>query len=333
MGGMKVCSLFLLVAVSPLSLFAEPVATTSQVQLAAEKFLVSLSPEQKKVATFELKDDERENWHYVPMDRAGVRLDALDGTQQAAAHNLLGQSLSAQGHATAKEVMALEAMLYEESGKSEFRNPGKYTVAIFGSPSAESPWGWRFEGHHLSLNFTILDEKVALTTPFFFGTNPAEVREGERKGLRPLGSVEDTARKLARRLHGEGLHVRFTNKAPDEIITGQERAAQKLPAEGVPFSALDKESQAEFLALVRLIAASQKGEFLKVSAEDLSAASLAWAGEFEKGAAHYFRIQTPKFLIEYANTQNNANHAHLVWRDFDSDFGRDVLREHLLHDH
>lgn len=317
----------------PLTLFAEPTPGTAKVRVAAEKFLTTLEPDQRKLATFTLDDDERENWHYVPMDRAGIRLDALNEAQKAAAHALLANSLSAQGHATAQEVIQLETMLYEKSNQSEFRNPGKYTVAIFGSPSAKTPWGWRFEGHHLSLNFSILDEKVALTTPFFFGTNPAEIREGKRKGLRPLGTVEDAARALARKLHTEGLHVRFTNKPPEEILTGQDRVAKKPAVEGVAFSELEEGHQQEFLALVQLVAASQNEKFLKVTREDLAEASFGWAGEFDKGVAHYFRVQTPQFLIEYANTQNNANHAHLVWRDFDGDFGRDVLREHLLHDH
>lgn len=292
-----------------------------------------LNEEQKKAATFELTDQERENWHYVPLDRAGLRLDAMDGAQQKAAHELLGRSLSAQGHATAKEVIQLEARLFEESNKSEMRNPGKYTVAIFGTPSAEKPWGWRFEGHHLSLNFTIADEKVVLTTPFFFGTNPAEVREGPHKGMRPLGKVEDAARALARKLHGEGLHVRFVNEPPNEIISAQERVAKKLDNEGVAFSELGDDFQKEFLAMVQLIASAQRKEFLHVTPDSLKKAYFGWAGEFDAGEAHYFRIQTPEFLIEYANTQNGANHAHLVWRDFDGDFGRDVLKEHLQHEH
>lgn len=326
-------TILLSLAFCPVSLFAEPATGTAEVRLAAGQFLATLEPEQRKLATFALEDDERENWHFVPMDRAGIRLDALNEEQQEAAHALLGRSLSAQGHATAKEVIQLETMLYEASDQSEFRNPGKYTVAVFGSPSATTPWGWRFEGHHLSLNFSVIDEKVALTTPFFFGTNPAEVREGDQKGLRPLGTVEDAARALARTLHTKGLHVRYTNKPPNEILTEQDRVAKKPAIEGVPFSELEKEHQKEFLALVQLVAASQNEKFLQVDEGDLAQAFFAWAGEFEKGAPHYFRIQTPQFLIEYANTQNDANHAHLVWRDFDGDFGRDVLREHLLHDH
>lgn len=299
----------------------------------AEKVLAAFTAEQKEAATFPLQDEERENWHYVPTKREGVRLDALSGEDQKLVHKLLSHSLSAQGHATAKEVIQLENLLYERSNKSEFRNPGNYTVAVFGTPSTEKPWGWRFEGHHLALNFTVVNEKVALTTPFFFGTNPAEVQEGELKGLRPLGKIEDAARQLSRALHGEGHHVRFSNDPPREILTGQERTAEALAKEGVLYSELSDAHKTRFLSLVSLIAANQRPEFLKVTPAHLAEAQLAWAGEFDKGEPHYFRVQTPEFLIEYANTQNGANHAHLVWRDFKNDFGRDLLKEHLEHEH
>lgn len=300
---------------------------------AANSLIETLTPEQKNKALFPFDAAERENWHYIPLERQGLRIDALNEEQMRVAQNFLASSLSAEGHATAKEVIQLETMLYEQSNKSEFRNPGKYTVAIFGTPSAQKPWGWRFEGHHLSLNFTIASDKVTLTTPFFFGTNPAEVRDGALKGLRPLGIVEDTARKLARNIHGEGQHIRFTNKPPREILTGQERSVKELAKEGVLFSELNDGHKKELLDLVKIIAAKQRTEFLTITIEKLANAQFAWAGEFEKGNPHYFRIQTPEFLIEYANTQNEANHAHLVWRDFDSDFGRDVLKEHLQHGH
>ncbi|GHC43899.1 DUF3500 domain-containing protein [Roseibacillus persicicus] len=323
----------LLLLSGSLTLFADTPVGSAQVKASALKFLGLLNEEQKEKATFDLTDEERENWHYVPLDRAGLRLDAMDETQQKAAHELLGQSLSAQGHATAKQVIQQEMMLYEKSNQSEYRNPGKYTVAIFGTPSAEKPWGWRFEGHHLSLNFTIAEEKVVLTTPFFFGTNPAEVREGPHKGMRPLGKIEDAARSLARKLHQEGKHVRFTNEPPKEIISAQDRVAKKLNNEGVTYSELGEAAKKEFLVLTQLIASSQRKDFLNITTDSLNEAYFGWAGEFDAGEAHYFRIQSPQFLIEYANIQNGANHAHLVWRDFDGDFGRNVLKEHLDHAH
>ena len=232
-----------------------------------------------------------------------------------------------------KIVIQLETLLYKRSNQADFRNPGKYTVAIFGTPSAEKPWGWRFEGHHLSLNFTVVSDKVTLTTPFFFGTNPAEVREGDLKGLRPLGVIEDDARTLARAIHAENEKVLFTDEAPREILSAQKRTAGSLAKAGVPFSELSEAHKKEMHDLVKLIASKQRPEFLTITQEDLAKAQFAWGGTFEAGKPHYFRIQTPRFLIEYANTQNKANHAHLVWRSFNNDFGRDILREHLKSGH
>lgn len=315
-------------------LFAEaPAASTEAVTNFAQKFLQILDEEQKAKATFTLENPERENWHYVPLEREGLRLDAMNQKQKDAAHELLGQSLSKQGHLTTNDCIRLEALLYERSDQSEFRNPEKYTVSIFGTPSTDKPWGWRFEGHHVSLNFTVISDKVALTTPFFFGTNPAEVREGKMKGLRPLGTIEDAARAVAREIHGEGQHVRYTNKPPREILTKQDRIAKKQTPEGVTYSELNDAHKKQLLELVQLVAANQRSEFLNITSETIAEAQFAWAGEFNKNKPHYFRIQTPDFLIEYANTQNGANHAHLVWRDFDGDFGRDVLKEHLEHEH
>ena len=316
------------------SLLAEgPVAQTQLVVQTAQQFLGLLNEEQKAQALFTLENPERENWHYVPMEREGLRIDAMDKKQQGAAHELLAQSLSAQGHLIANDSIRLEELLYKRSNQSDLRDPGKYTVALFGMPSLKKPWGWRFEGHHLSFNFTIVSDKVALATPFFVGTNPAEVRAGELKGLRPLGAIEDAARTLARSIHGDGLHVRYTNDPPREILTRQDRVAQKQATEGVAYSSLDGAYQKQLLKLVQLITANQRPDFLAISAKELSESYFAWAGEFEQGEPHYFRIQTPVFLVEYVNLQNDANHAHLVWRDFKGDFGRDILREHLEKKH
>jgi hypothetical protein len=330
--GLSLLSLF------PLALIAEEESLSqegaiAEVRTAAKSFLSSLDEEELQNATMPFTGDERENWNYVPMERQGIQLNALDEKQTQQVHNLLGKSLSTQGHLTAKKIIKLEALLYERSNQSDFRDPGRYTVAIFGEPDPTRPWGWRFEGHHLSLNFTFVAEKAALTTPFFLGTNPAEVRNGPQEGLRPLGKIEDAARELATKLHDKGTHVRFSMEAPGEILTGSDRTAKTLSKEGVAATDIPEQSRKDLLSLVQAIATHQRREFLTISAEDLEKAQFAWAGEFAKGEPHYFRIQTPGFLIEYANTQNDGNHAHLVWRNFENDFGRDLLKEHLEEDH
>ena len=314
------------------SIHAESGFWEEQVATTCAAFIASLTPEQKSIAVIPFQDDERENWHYVPMDRKGIRIDALNEKQQSIVNSMLTASLSESGKITAEQVQELEAYLYEKSNQDAFRDPKKYFITIF-KPQNESftHFGWRFEGHHLSLNFTYQNGSTVLTTPFFFGTNPAEVPEGPKKGLRPLGEIEDLARDIARNLHHDGLHVRFTNEAPREILSRQSRTATSLPKEGIRYQELTAEQKKQFAPLVHKIAAHQR--FLKVTEEQLESTQFAWGGSFEKGEPHYFRIQSAIFLIEYANSQNRANHAHLFWRNFKDDFGRDLLKEHLHQEH
>lgn len=293
--------------------------------------LHSFSPEQKEKATFPLASDERTNWHYFPKERKGIRIDELDEDEKRILKHLLTSALGKQGQITAENIRKLEDYLYEKSGYDDFRDPDKYFLSIFGKPSEKQPWGFRYEGHHLSLNFTFDKGNTTLTTPFFFGTNPAEIPDGKLKGLRPLGEIEDTARAFAQSLHKAELKVRYTEKPPREILTGAERTVSPLDAKGISYQQLNDSQKAELLQVVNTIAANQK--HLSVTAEQLIEAHFAWAGSLEKGKPHYFRIQTQDFLIEYANTQNNANHAHLVWRNFKNDFGRDLLKEHFQHAH
>lgn len=330
---MKVSTLSLLSLALTAGLALNAAPEESPLAKATTAFIESLNESQKKAALFPFEDEERENWHYVPLDREGARIDSLDESQSKLLQTLLLESLSAEGHATSKDVIQLENLLYERSNKADLRDPGKYTVAIFGKPSSDKPWGWRFEGHHLSFNFTVASDKVTLATPFFFGTNPAEVRKGELKGLRPLGKIEDSARELALAIHAEGKPIRFTEKPPKEIFTRQDRTSKAFPKKGVSYVELSKEHQTALIKLVSLIAASQKPEFIAFKPVDLEKGQFAWGGNFEKGTGHYFCVQTEEFLIEYVNTQNKANHAHLVWRDFKNDFGRDILKEHLEHEH
>ena len=163
----------------------------------AKVLLASLDEAQTKAAKFPFKDPERENWHYVPMnDRKGVRFDALKAHQQHLAFGLLGTGLTQKGLLTATQIMTLEEVLRSRGQDPKLRNTEKYSIAIFGDPAKDKAWGWRFEGHHLSLNFSILDDKV-IGLPAFYGTNPAELKKGPLKGLRPLGEIEDAARSFA----------------------------------------------------------------------------------------------------------------------------------------
>ena len=304
---------------------------------AATVFLASLDGAQRKAASFEFKNKERENWHFVPMDRKGVRFDALKPHQQHLAFGLLGTGLTQKGLMTATQIMTLEEILRSRGGDPKVRNTEKYNIAIFGSPSPTKPWGWRFEGHHLSLNFSLLDDKV-IGLPAFYGTNPAELKKGPLKGMRPLGEIEDAGRQLAKDLIKADMSPVFSEKAPKEILTAQDSTAKAQQIMGTTSDKMNGEQVKQILAIVSQVASMQRGEITNESLRKINTMQrkklhFAWGGSLERNEPHYFRIQGVDFIVEYANTQNDANHAHLVWRDLKDDFARDSLKKHYLENH
>jgi hypothetical protein len=256
--------------------------------------------------------------------------------------SLVRSGLTAAGYRRAEDVIKLEGVLREMQGS--LRDPGKYYFSVFGEPSLEKPWGWRFEGHHLSLNYTVVDGAGIAHAPSFFGANPATVRSGPLTGLRALGPEEDLARELVKSLDpAQRRRALFTDRAPAEIVTGDEKRVDPLAPAGIRAAELTQPQRA---ILVRLL-----DEYLARMPEDVAAGrraaivrdgvpaggaggspvpdvAFAWAGGLEPGEGHYYRIQGASFVVEYDNTQNGANHAHTVWRDFHGDFGRDLLKEH-----
>ena len=271
------------------------------------------------------------------MDREGVRFDALKPHQQHLAFGLLGTGLTQKGLLTATQIMTLEEVLRSRGGDPKVRNTEKYNIAIFGDPSLTKPWGWRFEGHHLSLNFSILGDKV-IGLPAFYGTNPAELKKGPLKGLRPLGEIEDAGRELANRLIKAGKSPVFSEQAPKEILTAQDSTAKAQKVQGVTSDKLTGEEIKQLLAIIDDVASMQRQEITnenlrKINTTQRKKMHFAWGGSLERNGAHYFRIQGVDFIIEYANTQNDANHAHLVWRDLKNDFARGSLKKHYAEDH
>ena len=310
----------------------DPVA--EQMARAAETFLASLNAEQKEKATFEFKSAERENWHFVPRARKGLPLKEMTGGQRPLAHALLNSGLSHKGYFKATTIMTLEQILHEiEQGRGNVRDPEQYFFSIFGKPDGHGTWGWRVEGHHLSLNFTIV-EGVPTATPSFMGTNPAEVRQGPRKGLRVLATEEDLGRKLVKSLSGElRRKAIFEEKAPSDIITGADRKARVLEPKGVSLKELNGEQKKTLWALIEEYVFWARGELAAKELEEIKGAGeqeiyFAWAGSTEPGQGHYYRVQGPGFLLEYDNTQNNANHVHAVWRDLKNDFGDELLKHY-----
>ncbi len=326
------------------SLHAHPAADA--MADAANKFLGALNAEQKAKAHYaDLKSEARQAWHFIPTEmvsfgRKGLPFTQMTDAQRKLALALLQSALSEPGYAKATGIMSLEAVLKEFEKNSKIdRNPILYFVSVYGTPDGKGTWAWRFEGHHLSLSFTIVDGKEVAAVPSFMGTNPAEVREGAKKGLRVLGKEEDLGRELAKSLTAEQRTTGvFSDKAPPDIITGAKVKAERLSPEGIGYGKLNGAQQellkrvvAEYANRVRPDVA--KGDLDKIAKAGWDKVAFAWAGGLNKGDGHYYRVQGPTFLLEYDNTQNNANHVHAVWRDFINDFGEDLLKRHYEQAH
>jgi hypothetical protein len=324
--------------------------SSSAMASSATKFLASLNPEQRQKASFAADSDEQLRWHFIPTEtfpRKGLTIGEMNDAQRAAAHDLLKAGLSQRGYLTATSIMDLETVLgaleaAERAAAPQpprnaplVRDPGRYFVSVFGTPSSKATWGWRIEGHHVSLHFTIVNGTMVASSPTFFGSNPAEVRSGPKKGLRILGAEEDAARALLDSLDADQKQKAILDKvAPNDMVTMANVDIKPLDPIGLPVGALKPNQRELFMKLLDVyvgfmpadIAADRMERVKKAGIEKIG---FAWAGETERGKKHYYRVQGPTFLIEYDNTQNDGNHIHSVWRDFNGDFGRDLLREHL----
>jgi hypothetical protein len=300
---------------------------------AAANFLAALKPEQKAKAVYEFKDEERYDWHFIPKERKGLPLKEMSPAQRALAHALLSSALSQRGYAKAATIMSLEQILFDLEKQSPKRDAELYYFTVFGKPGTEK-WGWRVEGHHLSLNFAANASEVTGVAPAFFGTNPARILEGPRQGLRVLAAEEDLAREFVKSLDAEQKKSAvITNIAPRDIITGHDREAKPLEPLGIAATALTSAQKDKLMTLIEEFAFRYRAEIAEGELKQIRGAGdanihFAWAGGLESGQGHYYRIQGPKFLVEYDNTQDNNNHIHTVWRDLGNDFGDDPLRQH-----
>lgn len=319
----------------------EPVGSVevaAEMSAAANAFLTSLDKTKLKKAHFPFTADERENWNYVPTKRNGIPLEALSEKQTNLVRKLLKTALSDPGLTKVDAIIALEAFLGEIEKRPALRNPKAYFTSIFGTPSATGTWGWRFEGHHLSLNYTIVHGKPASLTPSFFAANPAEVKaDHAMNGTRPLAAEEDLARALAATLTESEKPVIFSEKPPREILTRATRKIDQLKPVGVLATEMTATQQQALLTLIAEYANRHRKELSATTMEkikaDLENLRFAWAGSLERGKPFYYRIQSTTFLVEVANVQNNGNHIHAVWRNTKNDFGNDILSDHIHKDH
>ena len=365
---------------------------------AAAAWLGALDPAQRAVAAGRApsqdagSDAERRRWFYTPTDHGGLTLGAQRPAQQRLAHRLVATGLSAAGYVTVATIIGLENALDRlegwsvDWGRERGRDPGMYYLRVFGEPRGAAPWGWRFGGHHVSLNNLVVDGAVRGVTPCFLGADPARAPLLGPEPLRPLAGTEDLARQLVRSLDaGQARQAILLDRAPSDIIGGNrpqiadgdemihlrdiwrghfaerkldelvtrtgedgDRASgyddadyRRLALTGVPKGLAARDLDAGQRDLLRALLATYLGRVPEglsplpgyASDDALNAVHLAWAGPTEPGRPLYYRLQAPRLLIEYDNTQRGANHAHSVWRDPQSDFGHDALRAHLSRDH
>lgn len=315
--------------------------SASAMAAAANRFLEALTPEQRRQAMLPIDSDDFTRWHYVPTNmfpRKGVPLKDMSEAQRKLAHDLLKTGLSQSGYQTAAAIMDLETILKEiesRGGRGQNRDPDLYFFTIFGTPSPKGVWGWRVNGHHLSLHFTVGNGAAVASTPTFLGTNPAEVREGPKQGLRIQAAEQDAGRALVMALdEAQRTTAIIQGVAPNDIVTTTSVKVDPLSPVGIAASAMNAKQRELLMKLIQVYASHMTEDLAAARLAAIKKAGLdkiafAWAGPVEPGQRHYYRVQGPTFLIEFDNTQNNGNHIHSVWRDFAGDFGRDLLREHV----
>jgi hypothetical protein len=314
--------------------------SSSAMASAASQWLGALTPDQRQQATFAFDAAERMRFNFIPDEafpRNGLPLKAMTEPQRKLAHALLRTGLSERGYMTYTSIIQLENILKVVEQPPRFaRDETAYRFSVFGTPSPTGTWGWRVEGHHVSLHFSVHNGKAIASTPTFAGSNPAEVRiDGPQKGQRVLGLLEDTGRALVTALDATQRTTAVYNAvAPNEILTTNMLDVNPLAPAGLKVSAMTP-AQRDLLmkvidAYAGLMAAELAADRLaKIKAAGIDNVTFAWAGPLELGQKHYYRVQGPTFLIEFDNTQNDGNHVHSIWRDFKGDFGRDLLREHV----
>jgi uncharacterized protein DUF3500 len=302
---------------------------------AASNLLAALDSEERAGVEFPFSSDERMNWHYTPVPRKGVPFKRMTSAQQKLAYALLSTGLSARGYVKAVTIMSLEEILREmEQGKGPARDPDLYFFSIFGTPSDSEPWGWRVEGHHLSVNFELVPGQRIADTPSFFGSNPAEVRQSPRNGLRVLEREENLGRELVKSL-GEAQRklAVLPSEASAGIVPSESRNAEIKENRGLRVREMSAAQREILLALLNEYAGNMapqlaEARLVKLRKAGFDSVVFAWKGGLEPGMPHYYRIQGPSFLIEFDNTQDEANHIHTVWRDFHGDWGEDLLADH-----
>jgi hypothetical protein len=317
---------------------AELTAAQRDVRDAAVAFVKTLDEPARGKALFQYSDAERLDWHFIPRERNGLTLKEMSLEQRRAAHDLLRATLSEKGYLKATTIMSLEQVLrvLEQASPDaeQRRDQERYWFSVFGDPAGDKPWGWRVEGHHLSLNFSSIVGHPIASQPLFLGANPAEVRSGPRAGLRALGQEEDLARELMHMLEGDQRQTAMiATEAPADVLTVPGAKIDLGAPAGIAASAMNKEQRQLLMKIVRLYATNLREDLSAEEMKEIRQAGVGkihfgWAGSIQRGEGHYYRIHGPTFIIEYDNTQNEANHVHAVWHSLTNDFDLETLQRH-----
>ena len=326
----------LLLLLLPFSLAAQNIDGNNSGSAKATAFVNSLNDVQSKKALFPFDEMNRYEWHYLPaamVARYGVCVKDLDSSQKQSLYTLMKAYLSNEGYVRTQNIMSFEYLLKELEPNNPNRIPENYYAAVYGNPGKDSVWGWKFSGHHVALNFTIVNNQLAFA-PFFFGVYPATVKEGTKKGMRVIKDEEDLGFELVNSFTpGQKTKALFQLKAFNDIVSTNAEQVGPLAPVGIFAKDMTHDQKIILNKLIVAYLSSMPTEIAKtrmkkVTTEDMDAIRFGWAGDTVPGKPHYYRIQGKTFLIEFDNTQSNANHIHTVWRDFNGDFGEDLLREH-----
>ncbi len=313
--------------------------------VAAGEFIRSLTPAQQSIALYPFDTDERYTFFFVPRDsRKGIAMGELDTSQRKLAMQLLRSCLSEPASQKVAEIIELEKLLKVIEGRNDndhYRDPRKYYFTVFGVPGEKNTWGWRIEGHHISFHFSVKDKKLVAGTPAFMGSNPGIVKDGPEKGKQILKDETEMGFALVKSFSSASLSKALINEsAPNEILTANHRNAMIANPSGLFYAEMTPQQQQHFLQLINVYVHRFTQLFAEDMLRDIQAAGLdnlrfAWAGSTAQinGKAYYYRVQGPSIIIEYDNSQNNANHVHTVLRDLKRDFGGDMLLEHYRKEH
>ena len=310
---------------------------TSEIAEACNNWLNSLSPEQKAKGTYDFRDGERIFWYYPPLNRHGLPLRDMDENQRQLAYAIIDATLAPDTAEKAKLIMEHELVLgpieVEEGTANWDRNPELYYWTVFGEPGGDGPWGWRAEGHHVSLHINAWEDKIISVTPFFLGANPAEVLKGGKQGLRILDRREDLAIELINSFDDDQKARAIVHeKAPWDILTYNSSKAAVHDNEGVSGAEMTGTQRETLMSIIAEYVSGMRSDYAENKMAELRERGLdnfrvVWAGALDRSRDHYYRIHGGNFIIEFDNIQNGANHIHSVWRDVENDFGEDVMRD------